>query len=299
MSAKHLGCLVWLVLFVSSSAMAGLADRLSERRSAKAVAALGGELLADLAYGSHERQRLDIYRPLQASAAPILLMVHGGAWAKGDKRMGRVVGNKLARWLPQGYLLVSLNYRLLPDARPLEQVEDIAQALSYVQQQAQGWGGDPQRVVLMGHSAGAHLVSLLAADHAIAERHLAKPWLGTVALDSAAFDVDSIMRGKHYRLYDQAFGAEPKYWRVASPYWRLQPAGAPLLAVCSSKREESCRQAEAFAERGKQLGRSVQVLPQALSHGAINQQLGEPGPYTDAVETFFKRVGAVPKPAQP
>lgn len=294
MTAKHLLCLAWLALFMSSSAVAGFADRLSERRSAKAVAALGGELLADLPYGSHERQRLDVYRPLQASAAPILLMVHGGAWAKGDKRMGRVVENKLARWLPQGYLFVSVNYRLLPDAGPLQQVEDIALALSYVQQQAQSWGGDPQRVVLLGHSAGAHLVSLLSADNAIAARFSAKPWLGTVALDSAAFDVDSIMRGKHYRLYDRAFGSEPKYWRVASPYWRLQPEAVPMLAVCSSRRPESCMQAEAFAIRAKDLGVRVEVLPQALEHGEINQRLGVPGPYTDAVEAFLRRIGAVP-----
>lgn len=294
MTARNLLFLAWLALFMSSSAVAGLADRLSERRSAKAVAALGGELLADLPYGSHERQRLDVYRPLQASAAPILLMVHGGAWAKGDKRMGRVVENKLARWLPQGYLFVSVNYRLLPETGPLQQVEDIALALSYVQQQAQSWGGDPQRVVLLGHSAGAHLVSLLSADNAIAARFSAKPWLGTVALDSAAFDVDSIMRGKHYRLYDRAFGDEPKYWRVASPYWRLQPGAVPMLAVCSSLRLESCRQAEAFAIRAKDLGVRVEVLPQALEHGEINQQLGVPGPYTDAVEAFLRGIGAVP-----
>lgn len=295
MTVKALRCLAWLTLLVSASAVAGLRESLSDRCSAKSAAAMGGELLADLPYGSHARQRLDVYRPLQASAAPILLMVHGGGWAKGDKRMSRVVANKLARWLPQGYLFISLNYRLLPDADPLQQVEDIALALSYVQQRAQGWGGDPQRVVLIGHSAGAHLVSLLSANNAIAQRHAAKPWLGAVVLDSAAFDVDSIMRGKHYRLYDRAFGEEPKYWRAASPYWRLQPIGAPLLAVCSSQREEACRQAEAFAEHGKQLGRSIEVLPQALSHSDINQRLGEPGPYTDAVEAFLKRIGATPK----
>lgn len=289
------GALLMLLWVVDVQAQ-GLRDALSDRRSARSAAQLGAELLADLPYGTHARQRLDVYRPLQAKSAPILLMVHGGAWSKGDKRMGRVVENKLARWLPQGYLFVSVNYRLIPDAMPIQQAEDIAQALSYVQQYARQWGGDPQRVVLLGHSAGAHLVSLLSADDAIAKRYAAQPWLGTVALDSAAFDVDSIMRGKHYRLYDQAFGAEPKYWRIASPYWRLQPVGAPLLAVCSSKREEACRQAEGFAERGQKMGRQVEVLPLALSHGEINGQLGEPGAYTDAVESFFNRIGATAKP---
>ena len=256
----------------------------------------GAELLADLPYGQHERQRLDVYRPLNARSAPILLMVHGGAWDKGDKRMDRVVENKMARWLPQGYLFVSTNYRLLPDATPLQQAEDIAQALSYVQQHATGWGGDPQRVVLLGHSAGAHLVSLLSAAPEIGQAYAVQPWLGTVALDSAAFDVERIMRDRHYRLYDKAFGQDPAYWRAASPVWRLQQAGAPMLAVCSSKRKEACLQAQGFAERGRALDMQVTVLPQALSHGEINAQLGVPGAYTDAVETFFQRIGATPAP---
>ena len=274
----------------------GLRDAMSDRRSAKSAAQLGAELLADLPYGQHERQRLDVYRPLNARSAPILLMVHGGAWDKGDKRMDRVVENKMARWLPQGYLFVSTNYRLLPDATPLQQAEDIAQALSYVQQHATGWGGDPQRVVLLGHSAGAHLVSLLSAAPEIGQAYAVQPWLGTVALDSAAFDVERIMRDRHYRLYDKAFGQDPAYWRAASPVWRLQQAGAPMLAVCSSKRKEACRQAQGFAERGRALDMQVTVLPQALSHGEINAQLGVPGAYTDAVETFLQRIGATPAP---
>lgn len=274
----------------------GLRDAMSDRRSAKSAAQLGAELLADLPYGQHERQRLDVYRPLNARSAPILLMVHGGAWDKGDKRMDRVVENKMARWLPQGYLFVSTNYRLLPDATPLQQAEDIAQALSYVQQHATGWGGDPQRVVLLGHSAGAHLVSLLSAAPEIGQAYAVQPWLGTVALDSAAFDVERIMRDRHYRLYDKAFGQDPAYWRAASPVRRLQQAGAPMLAVCSSKRKEACLQAQGFAERGRALDMQVTVLPQALSHGEINAQLGVPGAYTDAVETFLQRIGATPAP---
>lgn len=274
----------------------GLRDAMSDRRSARSATQLGAELLADLPYGQHERQRLDVYRPLNARSAPILLMVHGGAWDKGDKRMDRVVENKMARWLPQGYLFVSTNYRLLPDATPLQQAEDIAQALSYVQQHATGWGGDPQRVVLLGHSAGAHLVSLLSAAPEIGQAYAVQPWLGTVALDSAAFDVERIMRDRHYRLYDKAFGQDPAYWRAASPVWRLQQAGAPMLAVCSSKRKEACLQAQGFAERGRALDMQVTVLPQALSHGEINAQLGVSRAYTDAVESFFQRIGATPAP---
>lgn len=287
----------------SGPAVAGpLRERIAERRiPAQAadeeparLALPGVRVLREVPYGTHPRQRFDVYLPPTAvPGAPVLLMVHGGGWAHGDKAMRAVVENKAARWVAGGALLVSTNYRLLPEARPVEQARDVARALAAVQAQAAQWGGDGARVVLIGHSAGAHLVSLLAASPTLAREAGAAPWLGTVALDSAGFDLVRLMRGPHLRLYDQAFGDEPEYWRAASPLHQLRTAGAPLLAVCSSRRRDHpCAQAEAFAVRGRQLGMSVEVLPQPLSHGEINQLLGADGAYTQAVDAFLGRLDA-------
>jgi arylformamidase len=247
--------------------------------------------MRDVAYGSDTAQRMDVYLPEHPAAAPVIFMVHGGGWRSGDKAMASVVTNKLARWLPQGYLVISINYRLAPQAGPLEQADDVAKALAFAQSNAASWGADPARFVLMGHSAGAHLVALLAADPNIATQQHAQPWLGTVPLDSAAFDLVQIMQGPHYRLYDPIFKDDPALWRAASPQHRMTHAPAPMLLVCSSKRSDSCPQAQAFAGAAISLGGRVTVLPVDLTHRAINLTLGQPSAYTDSVESFLHSLG--------
>jgi acetyl esterase/lipase len=253
----------------------------------------GATVERDLAYGNDPAQRIDVYRPARADGAPILFLVHGGGWDRGDKGMLRGVKNKVTHWVQLGYVLVSVNYRMLPEAKPLEQADDVAKALAFVQAHATGWGGDPARLVAMGHSAGAHLLSLLAADPSIAARQGAKPWLGTIAIDSAAFDIVRIMSMRHFPLYDRAFGEDPAYWRDASPTLRLKDKlAAPMLAVCSSQRLISCAQANAFAAKAASLGgKTVQVQPIDMSHGDLNDLLGSPGAYTEGVAAFIRSLG--------
>jgi acetyl esterase/lipase len=139
----------------------------------------------------------------------------------------------------------------------------------------------------MGHSAGAHLVALLAAAPAGAFQSGARPWLGTVLLDSTALDVVEIMEAKHPRFYDKAFGSTPTYWRAASPFHALSETAAPFLVVCSTRRSDSCQQAHQFVAKVASLQVRASVLEQDLSHKDINQQLGVAGGYTDAVESFM------------
>ena len=272
-------------------------ERMAERREARQGASSGALTAAqrpahaDVAYGQDPAQTMNVYAPNtanQGQGAPVIFMVHGGAWAMGDKASSHVVRHKAARWLPRGLLFISVNYRLLPSADPLEQARDVARALAFAQQQASAWGGDAGKFVLMGHSAGAHLVSLLSADPALAHEQGAKPWLGTVSLDSAAFDVPAIMGARHARLYDRAFGKDPNFWAATSPLHQLKQAQAPLLAVCSSRRDDACPQAQAFAAKATPLGMRVSVLPQDRTHAEINDELGQPGAYTEAVEDFLR-----------
>ncbi|MET1072978.1 MAG: transketolase C-terminal domain-containing protein, partial [Umezawaea sp.] len=139
----------------------------------------GARLERDVAYGSDPAQRLDVYRPasIAAGGAPIILFLHGGGWRRGDKGMAQMVRNKAPHWLGKGFVFASANYRMLPDANAVQQADDAARALAFIQNRAKGWGGDPARVVLVGHSAGAHLVALMTADPSIATRQGVKSWL--------------------------------------------------------------------------------------------------------------------------
>lgn len=248
----------------------------------------GVRLDADLAYGSDPDQRLDVYLPpaMAADAAPVLLMVHGGGWRRGSRSASRVVDAKLTHWVGQrGFVLVSVDYRLVPQVNVLQQAQDVARALAFVQQQAPRWGADPDRVVLMGHSAGAHLVALLGAAPALARAQGARDWRGTVALDSAALDTVALMRRRHLPLYDKAFGDDPAWWPQVSPTARLGAGATPFLLVCSApRRDDACGQSQAFAEAVRAVGAPARVLPQPLGHGDINAELGVPGAYTEAVD---------------
>ena len=264
-------------------------DAIVEENASSADISLptGVRVERDIPYGSDDRQRMDIYMPQHVVGAPVIFMVHGGAWRLGDKASQAVIKNKVARWVPRGFIFVSVNYRLLPKTAPLNQAEDIAHALAVAQDKATSWGGDPSKFILMGHSAGAHLIALLTASQAMALKLGATPWLGAILLDSAALDVVQIMQTKHARLYDDAFGSDPAYWRSVSPLHLLSAGAPPFLAVCSSQRNDSCLQTRRFIAKAASCGIRAQALELDLSHRDINAQLGENRGYTEAVESFM------------
>ncbi len=272
-------------------AMAGdLEDGSAQDRTARG-AARGTRLIPDIPYGPDPAQRLDVYVSTQPPAgiapAPVVFFVHGGGWARGDKANARVVDPKVAHWVEQGYVVISANYRMLPTP-VAQQAEDVAAAIAFAQSQAGLWGGDAKRFVLAGHSAGAHLVALVAAGMRTATKP--QPWRGAVLLDSAAFDVATLMTHRHFGLYDRAFGSDRATWAALSPIVQLARATPPMLAVCSSRRQESCGQADRFAAKANGLGGSVRVLREDLSHIEINATLGAASDYTSQVDAFIASV---------
>jgi acetyl esterase/lipase len=247
-----------------------------------------GATLKTFAYGSSPAEAIDVYAPPNAHGAPVIVMVHGGGWRIGDKSSPGVVGNKMTHWLPQDYILVSVNYGLLPDVKVDAQADAIARSVAYVETHAAEWGGDGNKLILMGHSAGAHLVALTSADPSVVIAQGGHAWRGTVVLDSAGLDVASVMNKRHPKLYDDAFGGDPAYWARLSPSERLKPGAVPMLLVCSTTRpDDSCGQSRAFAARIKAAGMDAPVLPEELTHMQIDDNLGKPGAYTDAVDAFI------------
>jgi len=155
---------------------------------------------ADISYGTDKRQRLDVYVPKSdgqthtdaanagahaltalPSGRPVVIFWYGGSWQSGSKADYRFVGAALAE---RGFVTVLPDYRLYPDVKFPDFLDDAAHAVAWVQGHAQEFGGDPHRVVLMGHSAGAHTAAYLALNREFLAKRGAKPeWVvGLVGL---------------------------------------------------------------------------------------------------------------------
>jgi acetyl esterase/lipase len=118
---------------------------------------------SDLAYGTHPRQRLDVYVPTAPAAGPrpLVVFVHGGRWSSGSKDLYRFLAAGLAE---RGIVVVVANYRLYPEVRMAAAAEDVARAVVWAEHAAVRYGADPGGVAVMGHSAGAQLAALVATD---------------------------------------------------------------------------------------------------------------------------------------
>jgi arylformamidase len=255
----------------------------------------------DVAYGAENLDRLDVFfarKSASSAPAPVIMMVHGGGWCVGDKAAASVTANKVARWTPKGFLFISVNYPMVNDGDDaLAQANHIARAVAFVQANAGRWGGDPSRIVLMGHSAGAHLVSLVNADAQIRQANGVRQVLGTVSLDAGAIDVVKQMPRVYPFLkarYRDAFGTTEAEWVRASPFHTLDRTAAPWLGVCSTQRKDDpCSQAQAYADKSNGLGVRAAVLPEHKNHGSIDRELGTPGDYTADVEAFMASLDPV------
>jgi len=120
------------------------------------------ELAQGLSYGNEARQRLDVYRPKrQQQAAPVIVFLYGGRWQHGSRKEYRLLGDAVTR---HGLVAVVPDYRLYPDVRFPAWVRDAALAVRWVRDSVRQFGGDPARIIVVGHSAGGHTSALLALD---------------------------------------------------------------------------------------------------------------------------------------
>ena len=283
--------MLFFTLFVSSLEAGLFRDSIdAESPEKEATLSAHVHVLKNISYGTSRHEVMDVYLPVKAVPnAPIIFMVHGGAWIIGDKGNESVIQNKVPYFVEQkNAIFVSINYPMLPSTPVLEQLHSVAKALGYVQKLAPQWQTSAQNVILMGHSAGGHLIAMLSAEDALYTAYGITPPKAAVFLDSAVYDTPALMRASHLRLYDRAFGDNPTFWRYLSPYHRLDSKRMPMLAVCSTKREDSCPQAKAFLDKAASLGTKTQLLTEAMSHKEINLLVGKEAMYTQSIESFLQ-----------
>ena len=141
---------------------------------------------------AHERQVLDVYAPLDAKNLPVVFWIHGGGWQTGDKTSVQIKPRVFAQ---HGFVFVSTNYRLLPHVEMGVLIRDVAKSLGWVHKNIARHGGDPRRIFVMGHSAGAQLAALLCID----DRYLKAEGVpfdvlkGCVPVDGDTYDLPAII----------------------------------------------------------------------------------------------------------
>lgn len=296
-------------LTIGAVAEAAPGDRLRERIAARRLARIAQDPAAPtapapltIAYGVDPLQKLDLWRPQGGkTTAPLLLYVHGGGWKRGSK------DNATSRWAPvhfpqAGYAFASIDYRLVPQATVEQQASDVAHALKALFDRADALGIDRHRVVLMGHSAGAHLVALVGTD----ERYLKEAGLsfsdidGVIPNDGAAYDVPAQLAegpGIMQPTYAQAFGDDPARQRALSPTLQAAAPNAPAFLLLHVQRPDGVRQAQALGTALSAAGSMVEYgsFPgEGLKgHMEINRQLGNPDyAATPVVDAWLKRIFA-------
>lgn len=202
---------------------------------------------ANLAYGPHRRQRLDLWRTTTTPQhAPVVLYLHGGAWTFGDKReQGRPM---LHEFVARGWIVVTANYRLAPRDPWPAQIEDVTRALAWVKKNVAAYGGDPARVVVAGGSAGGHLAALLAlssedptwrsadvvgvSDYRVAG---AIPFYGVLEMTGderhwrgLGAGIRALLEG---RIVQRPFSGHEDLYRSLSPLHRIHEAAPPFLVI--------------------------------------------------------------------
>lgn len=256
---------------------------------------------ATISYGSDKAQQLDLHRARgTAGAAPMILFVHGGGWTNGSKDNG--TGRNMApHYTALGYHFATIDYRLVPGATVEQQAQDVADALKLLLGRAGPLGIDSGKVVLMGHSAGAHLVALVGTD----PQYLRRAGLsyqdvdGVIPLDGAAYDVAEQMEQSRLpllkRRYDAAFGKDPTRQRALSPVHNVADPNAANWLILHVDRADGRQQSQDLARALRRAGAEADLRgfegKGMKGHMEINRRMGDPDyPATPVVDRWLGKV---------
>ena len=253
------------------------------------LAAAETSVRTDIFYGAdpnrpdRDLQTLDVYYQSDASKQPVIIYIHGGGWAFGDKNE---VNHKPDFFVPNGFAFISMNYRLRWDYELFHQLEDVVSVIDWVHDNASNYGLDPSRIVLMGNGAGGHLASLVGTD----ERHLRASEFGlsnisaVVSINSISYDIPRVHRELgsfvERRQHRLVFGEDETVQKQASPIYHVEgeqdlPAFALLFVA---DQEGSKLQTEGFAKALTDAKASVIMIPgNTKTRRSINVELGAEG----------------------
>ena len=244
---------------------------------------------------------LDLYAAPNATNAPVLVWVHGGGWAHGDKSQ---VASLPAAFVREGFVVASVNYRLAPAVKFDAQAQDVAAAIAWLREHAKDYGAASEKMFLMGHSAGAHLVALVGTDESYLKAHgLSLSALhGVVPLDTEAYDLKGFAArfgGKLPELYAAPFTQDPATWAKASPATHVAKGKSipPMIVAYSGGQKPHGNpsrktDAEEFVGKLKAAGITGEVIAAPeKTHMQIALEFGTPNdPVAARVFAFLKTI---------
>jgi arylformamidase len=242
----------------------------------------------DIPYATaHQRQVLDVHAPEGARNLPVVFWIHGGGWQTGDKSM---VALKPKAFMDAGFVFVSINHRLLPAVDMGTIIRDVASALGWVYKNIATHGGDPARLLVMGHSSGGQLAALICVDdrYAKAEGVSLTMIKGCVPVDADTFDVPAIIevaetraRAHHQPLptngHRQKFGNDPVKHRDFSTVTHVarDKGIPPFLILHIGGNPDTGAQARRLGAVLQAAGISARiVVGREATHGSINDNIG-------------------------
>lgn len=274
----------------STAALTVKPDDVAEAgRNAPKTVPIGSGLAVDIhAPDDAKTSGLTAFASAPTRLAPVLLYVHGGGWVKGDR--GKVY-NLPAYAKSRGYVLVSVDYRPLPRNTIDGQVSDVVKGIKWTRENIADHGGDPNRIVIMGHSSGSHLVSMVAA------KKLGGSLRGVVANDVQAYDLPAYYQMRDQSMdpvYVRAFGHDRNNWVRNSPvtYVRRGSGYPPFLIMHSGSNGERRKAlSRAFADELRAKGTRVSLFDGgSYSHGTIASTIGKSAAVTRALDEFLQSV---------
>jgi acetyl esterase/lipase len=188
----------------------------------------GVTVTRDVAYGSHPRQVLDVFRPQSGERMPVVIFVHGGAFVRGNKDVNdEVYANVLYFFARNDCLGINAEYRLAPEVRYPDVSHDLGGAVSWARANAQRFGGDPQRIFFIGHSAGAtHLATYVCDPHV---RPTAGHGLRGIVLLSGRLRADARADNPNAAGVRAYYGDDASRYEAVSPVSHAANLDIPVL----------------------------------------------------------------------
>jgi acetyl esterase/lipase len=243
-----------------------------------------------------DRHRLDVYSPPDAASLPVVVFFYGGGWRSGDKRLFEHLGRAFA---VRGIVAVVVNYRLTPEVRSPAHAEDCAAAVAWTAANIAARGGDPHRIVLMGHSAGAHLAALIGVDSRYLEHHRFDPAAirGVVPI-SGVYELPSHLETTVFTSAAQvreAFGDTDEQLAAASPQRHVRSGLPPFLVIVAEGDPPGLRQqGRSFADSLRDAGVDVYYISvKERDHFSIVRRFGPSSDTTaEAIAEFVHHVSA-------